>query len=230
MRKTAAFLLFCVTMILLSTSCQRSSGQTWEDMKTAGRYIGRSFDTLFGKEYDSCLLESDDEFIGPDDEDFIPLSDKDIRMQYRATDTAVRQPKLSPGEKGSGIPGIDRFQDPSARLNSIFKMIHFETDDHIVRTREDLVGIQKIANYLKKNPTAYLCVEGHCDQRASAAYNMALGTRRANHIRVLLIKQGVDFNRIYTISHGKEKPIALGHSPEDWRQNRRAQFKIYHKK
>ena len=121
MKKVAVFLLLCVATIFLGTSCQRSSGQTWEDMKTAGRYIGRSMDTLFGKNYDSCLLESEDEFIGPADEEFIPLSDKDLRMQYRATDTAVRQPKLSPGEKGSGIPGIDRFQDPSARLNSIFK-------------------------------------------------------------------------------------------------------------
>jgi len=230
MKKTPAFLLLCATMIVLSTGCQRSSSQTWEDMKTAGRYIGRSMDTIFGKNYDSCLLENENEFMGPEDEEFIALSDKDLRMQYRSTDTAISQPKHSLGEKGSGIPGIDRFQDPSARLNSIFKRIHFETDDHIIRNHEDLVCIQKISNYLKKNPSAYLCIEGHCDERASAAYNMALGTRRANHVRVLLIKQGVDFNRIYTISHGKEKPSSLGHTTEDWRQNRRAQFKIYHKK
>ena len=58
---------------------------------------------------------------------------------------------------------------------------------------------------------------------------MALGTRRANHIRVLLIKQGVDFNRIYTVSYGKEKPLANGSSREELKQNRRAEFKIYKK-
>jgi peptidoglycan-associated lipoprotein len=59
---------------------------------------------------------------------------------------------------------------------------------------------------------------------------MALVTRRANHVRVLLIKQGVDFNRIYTISNGKEKPLAQGHSPDAWKRNRRCEYKIYHKR
>jgi peptidoglycan-associated lipoprotein len=89
------------------------------------------------------------------------------------------------------------------------------------------LSIQKIATYLKKNPSIYLNIEGHCDERASAAYNMALGLRRANHVRVLLIKQGIDFNRIYTVSHGKEKPKSLGHAEEALSQNRRAEFKIY---
>ena len=110
---------------------------------------------------------------------------------------------------------------------SIFKMINFETDEHIVREKKDLLSVQNIANYMKKNPNAYLIIEGHCDERASAAYNMALGTRRANHVRVLLIRQGINFNRIYTVSHGKEKPLALGHAPQDWQENRRSEFKIY---
>lgn len=72
-------------------------------------------------------------------------------------------------------------------------------------------------------------VEGHTDERAPAGYNVALGMRRANHIRALLVKNGIDPNRVYTVSHGKEQPIAAGHSPEDWKVNRRAEFKIFEK-
>ena len=230
MRHLQVFFILYAALLLFTTSCQRSGNETWEDMKTAGRYLGRGIDTLCGKNYDSRLLDSDDEFLGPVDEEFIPLSDKDLRTQFRATDTAVRQSKFTPGEKNSGIPSIDAFQSPQARLSSLFKLLHFDTDDHVIRKQEDLVIIQKIANFLKKNPQIFLCIEGHCDQRGPAAYNMALGTRRANHVRVLLIKQGVDFNRIYTVSYGKEKPVSLGNSAEDWKLNRRAQFKLFDKK
>jgi peptidoglycan-associated lipoprotein len=87
----------------------------------------------------------------------------------------------------------------------------------------------EIASYMKKNPNVYLLVTGHCDERASAGYNLALGMRRSNYIRSLLVKNGVDLNRIYTVSRGKEEPVSMGHSPEDWKQNRRAEFKIYEK-
>jgi peptidoglycan-associated lipoprotein len=72
-------------------------------------------------------------------------------------------------------------------------------------------------------------IEGHTDERASASYNLALGMRRANHIRQLLVKNGVSLNRIYTVSRGKEQPFALGHTPDDWKQNRRGEFKIFEK-
>ncbi len=214
---------------MLFTSCDTSSA-AWENVKTAGRYLQKGVDSLWGKEYNSCVVENEDEFIGPDDADFIPLSDKDLRTQFIASDRAIPQPKYSPGESGSGIPGIGNFLAPSSGLSSVFKTLYFQTDDHVIRDQQDLLALQSIANYMKKHPKTYLCIEGHCDERASAAYNMALGTRRANHVRVLLIKHGIDFNRIYTISHGKEKPVALGHSTSDWKENRRAQFKLYEKR
>lgn len=221
---------FFVTLLgLLSMGCQRSSGQTWEDVKTAGRYLHKGINTLVGKDYDSYLYASEEDLNVPMDEEFIPLMDSDLTTQFTATDTAIPQPKSTPGEKSSGIPGMERFQKPSSKLASIFRNLHFETDDHVIRERDDLVTISKIANYLKKNPSAYVIVEGHCDERASAAYNMALGTRRANHIRVLLVKQGANPNHVYTVSRGKEQPVALGHSSQDWHLNRRAEFKVYEK-
>ena len=142
---------------------------------------------------------------------------------------AVPQPKNAPGEKNSSIASIDQFKNPAAKYGNIFQLVHFATDDHILRSKADLNTVMKIATFMKKNPGHHLIVEGHCDERASAAYNMALGTKRANHVRMLLIKQGVDASRIYPISYGKEKPVVQNSSPESWQQNRRAQFKIYEK-
>jgi peptidoglycan-associated lipoprotein len=224
MIKTFRTLLILCSLILL-VGCSKNG--TWEDMKTAGRYLNRGIDHLCGKPYDSKLIEKEEDFYGPNNGDFIPLNDHDLKGKISSADLAVAQPKFSPGE--NGVPTMDAFQSPSKELSEIFKTIHFETDEHVVRNHEDLLSINKIAAYLKEHANTYICISGHCDERQSAAYNMALGTRRANHIRVLLVKQGVDYNRIYTISYGKEKPIALGHSQDDWLQNRRAEFKVVEK-
>jgi peptidoglycan-associated lipoprotein len=184
---------------------------------------------MCGKSYDSCQLASDDDFLGPVNEEYIPLSEEDLKMQYQLGDAAYPQPQLSPGEAGSGIPNLQNFTPPSAQLSSLFQTIHFATDDHIIRNRHDMAVIQRMANYLKKHAGVYVCIEGHCDERATAAYNMALGTRRSNQVRVLLIKNGVDFNRIYTVSYGKEKPASLSHDEAAWKENRRAEFKIFEK-
>lgn len=216
------FVIFCAVICTVS-SCSNNSNQAWEDIKTAGRYMQRSVDTLWGKNYESRMLTSDEEFIGPQQEDFIPLKDADLKNTL--ADTALPQPKGNPGEKG--VPSLDRFYSPPNSLRSIFQTVHFETDEHIIREKADLAAVAEIAAYLKKNPNVYLVIKGHTDERASASYNIALGTRRANYIRSLLVKAGVDLNRIYAISRGKEEPLAFGHSPEDWKQNRRVEFKIF---
>ncbi len=216
---------FFAAMVLLAAGCARNSNQTWEDVKTAGRYMQRGVDTLWGKDYESRMLTSDEEFIGPYDDDFIPLRDADLRNSF--ADTALPQPKGTPGEKG--VPLLDQFYAPPDSLRSLFSTVHFETDEHVLREKGDLSAISQMAAYLKKNPNTYLVIGGHTDERASASYNMALGMRRANYVRSLLVKAGVDLNRIYTVSRGKEEPAAYGHGSEDWKQNRRAEFKIFEK-
>jgi len=213
-----------ILSLLIFTSCERSNS-TWENVKTAGRYLQKGIDSLWGKDYNSYWVQNEDDFLGPDNDDFIPLNEKDLKNSSIIADKAIGQPKES---LGSAAFGFANFKSPTS-LSHIFKTVHFQTDDHVIREKDDLITIQKIANYLKKHPRTYLCIEGHCDERASAAYNMALGTRRSNHLRVLLIKQGIDFNRLYTISYGKENPVALGHNIQDWKINRRGDFKIYEK-
>jgi peptidoglycan-associated lipoprotein len=238
MRKRFCY-LFAVIFLssLLATSCQRSPGEVVEDSKTAARYAGKGFKSLGGKHGDSRQVVSQESYVGPVDEEYIPLNDEDLYRQLTlgessalnkvSQDTAIPQSKERPGEQGSSIPGIDGFRTPSPQLANIFRPIYYDTSDYILRGQENLQALDAIADYLTKNPKVYIFIEGHCDERGAAAFNMALGARRGNSVRNLLIKQGVDLNRIFTISYGKERPTAFGHFPGAWRQNRRAVFKIF---
>lgn len=216
-----------MTTIVLS-GCHKNTTTVWEDTKTMGRYLHRKGQLLWRKDLDSRMIESEEEFTGPQEEEYIPLKDEDIKKQF--ADMSIPQPKEVPGAIGSSVPSIDQFVKPTSHFAELFKNLYFNTDEHVLRTKDSYQVIGKIAEHMKKNPNLYIFVEGHCDERASEAYNLALGTRRANTIRSLLVKQGVNPNHIYTISFGKEMPAMLGHSPEIWAKNRRVEFKIFEKK
>ena len=78
------------------------------------------------------------------------------------------------------------------------------------------------ASWLKSHPEFSLLIEGHCDERGTQQYNLALGDRRANIAREYLATLGVDDGRLRTVSYGEERPFSNGSSEEAWRQNRRA--------
>ncbi len=80
---------------------------------------------------------------------------------------------------------------------------------------------------MRFHPNIYIFIEGHTDERGPQAYNLALGSRRANTVRNLLINEGVDPDRLFTISYGKERPVILERHEEGWAKNRRGEFKIY---
>lgn len=82
------------------------------------------------------------------------------------------------------------------------------------------------ADVLKKNATWVVTIEGHCDERGSAEYNLALGERRAQAARTFLISLGIAQDRVRTVSYGKEYPFDPGHAEEAWSRNRRAHFVI----
>lgn len=210
-----------LAVVILASCSHNSAG--WESLKTTGRYMQRGVDSMLGKEYESRMLASGDDFFGPDDGEFIPLNDRDLRNQ--PSDMAMRQPKIVPGQ--FGLPTLDAFYAAPAQIRSLFQSVHFSTDEHIVRDQTEVAALIRLADYLKKHSGTYLLVEGHADERASAAYNLALGMRRANYIRSFLVKHGASLDQIYTVSRGKEQPIAKGHSTEDWKANRRSEFRIY---
>ena len=81
--------------------------------------------------------------------------------------------------------------------------------------------LKKQAAWLKQYPSVSVTVEGHCDERGTREYNLALGERRANSVKDYLSALGIARTRVNTISYGKERPVALGHNEEAWAQNRR---------
>lgn len=82
------------------------------------------------------------------------------------------------------------------------------------------------AEFLKANPDIYFTIEGHCDDRGTNEYNLALGDRRAESTKSFLIDLGVEAYRISTVSYGEERPVCMEQTEECWAKNRRAQFVI----
>jgi peptidoglycan-associated lipoprotein len=86
--------------------------------------------------------------------------------------------------------------------------------------------LSKKADYMLHNPGQNVSVEGHCDERGTAAYNLALGERRADAAKAFLVNLGVNAEEITTISYGEEKPVDPGHNEEAWAKNRRVHFAV----
>jgi len=98
--------------------------------------------------------------------------------------------------------------------------VYFMVDSSAIEGDAQTV-LEKQAGYLKANAGVNILVEGHCDERGTREYNLALGERRANSIKQFLVSQGVEASRINTISYGKERPVAEGSDESAWNQNRR---------
>lgn len=103
--------------------------------------------------------------------------------------------------------------------------INFPYDSFEI-TSEAMSALQNNYEILNSNSGLQVQIEGHCDERGGIQYNLALGEKRANALRRKLISMGIDGSRIETISYGKERPIALGHTESAWAQNRRGNFVI----
>lgn len=103
------------------------------------------------------------------------------------------------------------------------KVIYFDYD--VDQVRADFVdAVVAHGDYLAANPAVTVTLEGHADERGSREYNIALGERRANNVKRMLLAQGASDSQITTISYGEERPAASGSSEASWEQNRRAVF------
>lgn len=104
-------------------------------------------------------------------------------------------------------------------------MIHFDYDKATIRS-EDAAVLERKAPLLQANPGLRVRIAGHCDERGSDEYNLALGNRRALSAKQFLVDHGVDGNRLEIVSYGKERPLDPGHTEAAWAQNRRDEFEI----
>ncbi len=129
-----------------------------------------------------------------------------------ATTTAVEIPGPTPGSQEDLLVNVgDR--------------VFFEFD------RYDLLPdargtVEQVAAWMAANPGTTLTIEGHCDERGTREYNLALGERRATAVRNYLTALGVSGSRLASISYGKERPAVLGSNEAAWSQNRRAVFVV----
>lgn len=103
--------LICAMALLPMAGCMRNSTQTWEDLKTAGRYMHRGVDAMFGKDYESRLLTSDEEFVGPYDDEFIPRGIRILEMPMPDWTPLCRSPREFRGKKGF-LPSLNSTQFP----------------------------------------------------------------------------------------------------------------------
>lgn len=101
--------------------------------------------------------------------------------------------------------------------------IYFAFDDYTLNM-DAQDRLKALADHLSANANSVVQIEGHCDERGSIEYNLALGERRAQSVKNYLVQMGVDSARLSTISYGEEKPASEGHDESAWSSNRRAEF------
>jgi peptidoglycan-associated lipoprotein len=109
--------------------------------------------------------------------------------------------------------------------NTPLKPVFFDFDSTELNAQSQAI-LNQDAAVMKQNPTWSVTVEGHCDERGTAEYNLALGERRAVAARTYLVSLGIPAERLRTVSYGKEFPFEPGHDESAWAKNRRAHFVI----
>lgn len=110
---------------------------------------------------------------------------------------------------------------PAEKLTAIGNTVYFAFDSAALDPRAQQT-LSRQAAFLKVNPSIKITVEGHCDERGTREYNLALGERRASASRDFLLAQGIDAARVRIVSYGKERPVVEGSNEAAWAKNRRS--------
>jgi len=145
---------------------------------------------------------------------------KELPPQPVAASTSTQEaPPLppTPPQPAGPVPG----SQADFLASVISDTVHFDTDKYVIDGESQGI-LRSQAQWLARYPGKTITIEGHCDERGTREYNLALGERRANAAKNYLVALGVDASRIQTISYGKERPIALGSDEAAWAKNRRA--------
>ena len=130
------------------------------------------------------------------------------------TDT---QPPVTSSQLPTDIEELNRVAQSRGYIQDAF----FDFNESTLSSAAQ-AALSASADWLKKNGQYNLLVEGHCDERGTEQYNLALGDRRANTAKEYLVTLGVDASRIRTVSYGEERPFDGGHDESSWAKNRRA--------
>ena len=128
--------------------------------------------------------------------------------------------ETAPRDSGASSGAAEQ-QRQQAELVSVGNFVYFDYDSSAL-SDEARATLDAQAAFMRSNPSIRITLEGHCDERGTREYNLALGERRASSARDYLVAQGIDGARIRTISYGKERPEAVGSNEVAWAINRRA--------
>jgi len=131
---------------------------------------------------------------------------------------------LAPSSGGTATPA-ERPNPSEFRADDNLKDVFFDFDKYDIRPADAKV-LDGNASWLKSNPNHLVLIEGHCDERGTNEYNLALGERRAKSTMNYLVSQGVQASRITIISYGEERPVCTQKNEECWAKNRRAHFLV----
>ena len=137
--------------------------------------------------------------------------------------TTPPEVRVTPPGATAVVPEAPKAPDPAAVGASPLKDAFFDFDKAALRDDQKAALGEDVA-WLKGNAGAKVLIEGHCDERGTAEYNLGLGERRAKAVKDYLIAAGVAADRISIISYGKERPFVLGHDESAWKWNRRGHF------
>jgi peptidoglycan-associated lipoprotein len=148
---------------------------------------------------------------------------KEAKEADRIREEAVKKEfeKSLVAQKTPGIEGV-------VHESKMLQDIHFDFDKYSIQPKAAEI-LKENSALLKKYPGMKFQIEGHCDERGTGEYNLALGERRANSVKNYLASIGVEPGRISTISYGEERPLDQEHNEEAWSKNRRAHFVILKK-
>jgi peptidoglycan-associated lipoprotein len=127
----------------------------------------------------------------------------------------------SAATSGAGTMGGPQAGTQEDLVVNVGDRVFFDFDKFSLKP-EARATLEKQSAWLKKYPSVTVVIEGHCDERGTREYNLALGERRANSAKDYLVTLGINPSRIKTISYGEERPVALGSNEKSWSQNRRS--------
>ncbi len=122
----------------------------------------------------------------------------------------------------SSCSGSKFMSKAPATLSNEDKVVYFEFNSAELDSEYKSQIKKKVARWIEENPVSKVVIEGHCDERGTREYNKKLGYKRANAVKDLLVKYGVEASKIKVISYGEDKPAVKGSNEEAWEQNRRA--------
>ncbi|HEY3130001.1 MAG TPA: peptidoglycan-associated lipoprotein Pal [Acidobacteriota bacterium] len=143
------------------------------------------------------------------------------------TATASTRVTVTEGERVAPVaPPSDEIRNVEDLIRrGLIKDVFFEYDQHDLKPEAQQI-LKQDAEYLRRFPEVSFILEGHCDERGTAEYNLALGDRRAQSAKEYLGSLGISPSRLETISYGEERPFATGHDDAAWAQNRRVHFTL----